>query len=59
MYPEGIDSLYMAYLHETQRPYGYLMLDLSQDTEDRLRLRPNVFPTEYPPIIYAPIDDET
>jgi hypothetical protein len=34
------------------------MLDLSQDA-DRLRFRNNKFPTENPPIIYAPMDGET
>jgi len=28
--------------------------DFAQDTDDRLRYRTNIFPVEYPPIIYMP-----
>ena len=59
VFPEDSDSLYKAYLEATQRPHGYLILDFAQDTDDRLRFRTNVFPTEYPPVIYAPVDNET
>ena len=58
MYPENSTSLSKAYLDATQRPNGYLILVLSQDTNVRLRFRRNVFPTDpAPPIIYAPIED--
>ena len=46
VYSENSASLYKAYLDATQRPKGYLLLDLSQDTDDRLRFRTNTFPTE-------------
>ena len=59
MYPENSTSLYKAYLNVTLRPYGYLILFLSQDSNDNLRFRTNVFPTDPSPIIiYAPIEDE-
>jgi len=59
LYPENSNSLYKEYLDGTQRPYGYLILDLSQYTNDRLRFNTNIFPTDPPPpIIYAPIEDE-
>ena len=45
VYPENSASLYKAYLDATQRPHGYLLLDLSQDTDDRLRFRTDIFPT--------------
>jgi hypothetical protein len=35
-----------------------MILDFAQDTDDRLRYRTNVFPSEYPPIIYARVNDE-
>jgi len=35
-----------------------MILDFAQDTDDRLRFRTNVFPSEYPPIIYARVNDE-
>jgi len=52
--PEDSDSLYKSYLEATERPHGYLILDFAQSTDDRLRYRTNVFPDEYPPIIYMP-----
>jgi len=58
VYPENSASLYKAYLDATQRPRGYLHLDLSQDTDDRLRFRKNIFPTEQTIVYSPPIDDE-
>jgi hypothetical protein len=48
-----------AYLHATEAPYGYLLLDLSQDTDDSLRFRTCIFPNEAPPFIYVDIGNET
>jgi len=56
--PEDSQGLFEAYLKATQRPHGYLVLYLAQDT-DRVRFRTNIFPCEYPPIVYAKIGDET
>ena len=53
VYPENSASLYKAYLDATQRPHGYLFLDMSQDTDDRLRIRTDIFPTEQT-IVYSP-----
>jgi len=59
VYPENNTSQYKAYLNANQRLYRYLILDLSKETNDRLRFRTNIFPTDPPPpIIYAPIQDE-
>ena len=55
MHPENSDSLYKAYLEATETAHGYLILDFAQDTDDRLKYRTNIFPDEYPPIIYMPI----
>jgi len=57
VYPENSASLYKAYLDATQRPHGYLLLDLSQDTDDRLRFGTDIFPTEQT-IVYSPISVE-
>jgi len=57
VYPENSASLYKAYLNATQRPHGYLLQDLSQDTDDRLRFGTDIFLTEQT-IIYSPIRDE-
>jgi GTPase SAR1 family protein len=32
-----------AYLHATQRPYSYLLFDLRQETDDKIRIRSNIF----------------
>ena len=40
VYPENIPSLYKAYLDATQQPNVYLVLDLSQDNDDRLLFEP-------------------
>ena len=49
VYPENSNSLYKAYLDATRKPHVYLLLDPSQDTDDRLRFRTNIFPngTDY------------
>jgi len=54
VHPEDNDSLYKSYLEATERAHGYLILDFAQGTDDCLRYRSNVFPDEYPPIIYMP-----
>ena len=53
VYPENSDSLYIAYLDATSRPHGYLILDYSQGTDDRVWFRTNVFPDELSVVIYA------
>jgi GTPase SAR1 family protein len=57
VYPENSNSLYQAYRNATTNPHGYLILDLSQDTNDLLRFRTNIFPTEHPPVIYASVGE--
>ena len=57
VYPENNASLYKAYLDATQRPHRYVLLDLSQDTDDRLRFQTYIFSTEQT-IVYSPISDE-
>jgi len=34
------------------------ILDLTQDTDDGLRFRTNIFPTECPVVVYSDIGDE-
>jgi len=58
-YPEDGDSLYKAYLDATSQPHSYFILDFAQDTNDKLRFRTIVFPDEYQPIIYVPVNNET
>jgi hypothetical protein len=56
--PEDSASLCNAYPEATQNPHVYVILDFAQNSDDLLRFRPNVFPDEYPPVIYARINDE-
>lgn len=56
--PEDSASLCEAYRDATNKPHGYLILDFDQETNDLLRFRTNVFPHQYPPVIYALIKDE-
>jgi hypothetical protein len=55
---EASASLCNAIREATQNPHGYTILDFAQDTYDLLRYRTNVFPDEYPPVIYARVNDE-
>ena len=41
-----------AYQLATSRPWGYLLVDLNSHSDDRYRLRTNIFPTE-DTIVYA------
>ena len=58
LYPKDSLGFYKAYLDETQRPHGYLILGLTQETEDGVRFRTNIFPEDYPPVVYSDIGDE-
>jgi hypothetical protein len=56
--PEASASLCNSYREATLNPHGYMILDFAQDTDDLLRFRNNVFPDEYPPVIYPRVNDE-
>jgi hypothetical protein len=56
--PEDSASLYETYPYATKVPHGHLVLDLSQDTDDLLRYRTNIFLKQYPTVIYPPVSDE-
>ena len=59
VYPEDSIGLYIAYLDATQESYGYLLLDLTQSTNDGLRFRTNIFPNDIPPLaVYSYVGDE-
>jgi len=57
--PHDSKGLSDTNLHATEEPYGYLVLDLSQDTDDRLRFGTCIFPKEAPPLFYVYVNDET
>ena len=46
MYPGNAKFLIEAFGDATSKPYGYLLIDLKPDTEERLRIRTNIFKGE-------------
>jgi len=46
MYPGGFKFAEEAYRDATERPFGYLFVDLKPQQDERYRLRTNVFPGE-------------
>jgi len=59
VYPEDSVGLYNAYLDATKKPYGYLLLDLTQNTNDGLWFRSHILPDEiHPLVVYSCVGDE-
>jgi len=59
IYPGNSKYMTEAYKDSTNKPYGYLLLDLTPDTPEEIRLRTRIFPDEtinsyVNPIIYKP-----
>jgi hypothetical protein len=47
-------GFWQAYIQAiNERPYGYLLLDLSQTCPDNYRVRSNIFPDEFPACLYV------
>ena len=60
LYPEDSVGLYNAYLDATKEPYGYLLLDLTQNKNDGLRFSSHICPDEaHPLVVYSCVGDET
>lgn len=47
MYPNKSRYMLDAFNEATSVKYGYLLVDLKQDTDEAVRLRTNIFPNEY------------
>ena len=59
VYPEDCLGQYSAYLDATQEAHGYLLLDLTQNTNDGVRFCTHIFPDENHPLTVFPyVDDE-
>ena len=59
VYPEDSVGLYNAYLDATEEPYGYLLFDLTQNTNEGLRFHSHMFPDEaHPLVVYSCVGDE-
>lgn len=46
MFPNNSKFMLSAYIDATAKPYGYLFIDLKQNTDDIMRLRTGIFPNE-------------
>jgi len=46
MYPGHSKFLVEAFKNATEKPFGYLLLDLKHDTDEKYRVRTNIFPDE-------------
>ena len=44
MYPGKSAFMVEAFKNATSAPYGYLLIDLKQETTEKLRLRTELFP---------------
>jgi len=57
--PKDSIDVYNAYLDAIQEPYGYLLLDLTQSTNDGLRFCTKIFPYDIPPLtVYSYVGDK-
>ncbi|MCP4473327.1 MAG: hypothetical protein GY821_01890 [Gammaproteobacteria bacterium] len=53
LYPRKSQYFMQSFSDATSEPYRYLLVDLTQTIDDRLRLRTNLFPGETP-VVYCP-----
>lgn len=56
LYPSKSKNIVEIYRDAISRPYGYLCIDCTQGTDERLRFRTNIFPSdpEIHNVIYLP-----
>lgn len=53
MYPNRGKFLVEAFRDATDKPYGYMLIDLRADTEEKYRIRTNIFSDEHQ-LVYIP-----
>ena len=54
MYPGRVKFIQEAFADATSTPYGYLLVDLKQDTPEDLRLRTLILPDDVVQYVYMP-----
>jgi hypothetical protein len=54
MYPGKSQFVVEAFEDATKEPYGYLLIDLRPDTDDRYRIRTKIFPDDPRQYVYLP-----
>lgn len=52
--PTNVKFLMWAYKDATEKPYSYLMLDLTPTANDQYRVRTNILPNQTPQFVYIP-----
>ena len=54
MYPGRVKFVQEAFADATSTPYGYILVDLKQDTPEDLRLRTSILPDDAVQYVYIP-----
>ena len=54
MYPGRVKFVQEAFADATSTPYGYILVDLNQDTPEDLRLRTSILPDDAVQYVYMP-----
>ena len=54
MYPGRSKFVLEAFEDATKKPYGYLLVDLKPETDEKYRIRTNVFPDDDRQYVYVP-----
>ena len=54
MYPRKSKFVVEAYEDATKEPYGYLLIDLKPDTDEKYRIRTKIFPDDERQYVYVP-----
>ena len=54
MYPGRVKFVQEAFADATSTPYGYILIDLKQDTPEDLRLRTSILPDDAVQYVYMP-----
>ena len=54
MYPGLVKFVQEAFADATSTPYGYILVDLKQDTPEDLRLRTSILPDDAVQYVYMP-----
>jgi hypothetical protein len=53
MYPGKSKFVVEALKDATKNPYGYLLIDLKPETDERYRIRTNIFPDDDRQYVYV------
>jgi hypothetical protein len=53
MYPGRSKFMVEAFKDATKNPYGYLLIDLKPETDERYRIRTNIFPDDDRQYVYV------